>query len=140
TRDYHSLLGILRSSRLINRTIDAPEINARPMKRLRGLKSEIRKEIAAVWLRDAAQVGHYLLAAEAALEKQPDAAELARGLDQRRLDRWRAALLDVKAPEEAILTPWRSLRSARGKAFAAAWQKQAARLAQEEGERRTLDA
>src|SRR5262245_12449329 len=38
TRDYHGLLGILRSSRLVSHTIDAPEVNAQPLRRLTALK------------------------------------------------------------------------------------------------------
>src|SRR5262249_32197403 len=80
-KDYYALLGTRRTSRLVSHTIDAPEINAQPMQRLQELKSEIRQEIGAVWLREAQEVSRYLLAAEARRANRPDAAELARGLN-----------------------------------------------------------
>ena len=50
-RDYHGVLGILRSSRQVSHTIDAPEINAKTMRAMRDVKKEIRRELAAAWLR-----------------------------------------------------------------------------------------
>jgi cytochrome c553 len=90
-QDYYALLGILRSSRLVSHTIDAPEVNARPMQRLHELKADIRREVGEAWLREAPAVGRYLLAAEARRAKRADAAELARDLDADRLDRWAAS-------------------------------------------------
>lgn len=52
TRDYHSLLGVLRSSRQVAHTIDAPEANADPMQKMRKLKEEIRAELGGAWLKD----------------------------------------------------------------------------------------
>src|SRR5262249_28439116 len=76
TQDYYALLGILRSSRQVSHTIDAPETNAKPMRRLRELKAEIREELGEVWRREAHDVGRYLLAAQARRTSRPGAAEL----------------------------------------------------------------
>ena len=56
TRDYHALLGILRSSRSVQHTLDEPDVNAGEMHALQGLKAEIRKELADVWRLDAAAI------------------------------------------------------------------------------------
>lgn len=48
TRDYHSLLAVLRSSRPVMRTLD-PESNREATATLTRLKSELRAELAAVW-------------------------------------------------------------------------------------------
>src|SRR5262249_13928041 len=59
-KDYYALLGVLRSARQVSHTIDAPEVNAGPMRRLRELKPRIRAEVAAVWLREVHEAGKYL--------------------------------------------------------------------------------
>jgi hypothetical protein len=48
-RDYHGLLGILRSSRQVAHTIDAPEVNAEIIAKMRAKKAEIRAELAEYW-------------------------------------------------------------------------------------------
>src|SRR5204863_1936483 len=63
-KDYYALLGILRSSRLVSHTLDAPEVNAEALRRMKELKAGIRKELAEQWLKDGHDVGRYLLAAE----------------------------------------------------------------------------
>ena len=47
TRDYYALLGVLRSSRQVAHTIDAPEVNADTIARLTELKAAIGTELAA---------------------------------------------------------------------------------------------
>jgi Protein of unknown function (DUF1553)/Protein of unknown function (DUF1549)/Planctomycete cytochrome C len=124
SKDYYALLGIVRGSRLVSQTIDAPEVNARPMQQLRQLKPAIRKELGAVWLTEAHEVGRYLLAAQAQHAKQPDAVDRAKGLDPKRLERWVAALLGDKNAGEDPLETWRTLALGKaGPAFAAAWKK-----------------
>ena len=49
TRDYHALLGILRSSRSVQHTLDAPEVNRDAVAELTGIKAEIRAELASIW-------------------------------------------------------------------------------------------
>jgi hypothetical protein len=51
TRDYHAMLGILRSSRQVAHTIDAPEVNVGVIDRMREKKAEIRRELADAWLK-----------------------------------------------------------------------------------------
>jgi hypothetical protein len=134
-KDYYALLGILRSSRQVSHTIDAPETNAKPMRRLRELKAEIRKELGEVWRSEARDVGRYFLAAQARRTNRPDAAELVKGLDAKRLDAWVAALQAEKAPPEDPLSPWRSLASTGPADFPTAWQKLADGWARSERER-----
>jgi hypothetical protein len=52
-KDYYAILGILRSSRLVAHTLDAPDANAATLSRLRELKEAIRRELATVWLAEA---------------------------------------------------------------------------------------
>lgn len=114
TRDYYSMLGIVRSSRMVSHTIDAPEVNASQMEQLRALKPEIRRELAAVWQNDVQQFGRYVEAAQAKRANRPDAAEVAQGLDLQRLEKWVAALAVEKSPLEDILEPLRRISNAAG--------------------------
>ncbi|HMF29334.1 MAG TPA: DUF1549 domain-containing protein, partial [Candidatus Cybelea sp.] len=52
TRDYHGLMGILRSSRQVAHTIDAPEVNADVLRKMGDVKRAIRAELADAWLRE----------------------------------------------------------------------------------------
>ncbi len=119
--DYYALLGILRSSRLVSHTIDAPAVNEKPRQRLRDLNGQIRAELARLWLDDARSVGKYLLAAQAAIDKRPDAAALTKGLDGKRLEQWRKALV-AKAEMDDVAQPWRALSKPTSD-FAMAWAK-----------------
>ncbi len=49
TRDYHALLGILRSSRSVMHTLDQPEVNREPIAELKRIKADVRAQLAAVW-------------------------------------------------------------------------------------------
>lgn len=109
TQDYYALLAVLRSSRLVSHTIDAPTVNAKPIEELRELKKGIRSELANLWESDATQIGRYLLAAKAQHAKHPRSAELAKDLDPARLEKWVAALAVEKAPLEDPLEPWRAI-------------------------------
>jgi hypothetical protein len=111
-RDYYALLGVLRSSRFVSHTIDAPDVNAEPLRQLRELKTEIRKELAAGWQDEAKQIGRYLEAAQAKRASRPYADQLAQGLDAARLEKWAAALGVEKAPLEDPLEPARRLATA----------------------------
>ncbi len=133
-QDYYALLGILRSSRQISHTIDAPEVNDSLKQQLRALKTSIRRELAEVWLGEAGEVGKYLLAAQAARDRRPDAAALAMGLDAKRLGQWSAALAADKTALEDLLYPWKAMRSPAPKdngTFRAAWRALAERYSQE---------
>jgi hypothetical protein len=133
-KDYYGLLGILRSSRLVSHTIDAPEVNADRMQRLSALKSELRRELGEVWLREARDIGRYLTAAQAKVAGRPDATELARGLDRFAVSR----LAEKEAPLEDPFTVWRTLalsKATSGEAFVTAWRQLAERVRREERER-----
>jgi hypothetical protein len=134
-KDYYALLGILRSSRQVSHTIDGPEVNAEPLRKLRELKGEIRKELGEVWLREAGDVGRYLLAAQARIANAADAGELAKGLEAKRLDAWTAALKVDKAPLENLFSIWRDAVSVPGD-----WSKLAERYAKEDRERTEFNA
>lgn len=112
-QDYYALLGMIRGSRQVSHTIDAPEVNAEALKQLQELKSAIRKDLSAVWRKDAGELGRYLLVAQAKKDKRADAAKLAQGLDPKRIDKWVAALGIEKAPIEDVLQPWRMLTAAK---------------------------
>ncbi|MBY0524082.1 MAG: PSD1 and planctomycete cytochrome C domain-containing protein [Gemmataceae bacterium] len=137
TKDYYALLGILRSSRLVTHTIDAPEVNAVPKRRLQDTKPALRKELAELWQRDVKDVGRYLLAAEAARTQRADAAELAKGLDAARLGHWIAALKHDKPSMEDPAAPWLALAgdAAKQKALPAAWKQIAERYTNEDRQR-----
>lgn len=107
--DYHGLLGILRSSRLVSHTLDAPDVNEQTIGRLAQLKADIRDELAAIWRREAGEIPKYLIAARAKQVALPTVYKLAEGLDAKRLEKWTAALKVEKAPLEDPLEPWRSL-------------------------------
>ena len=109
SEDYYSLLAVLRSSRNVSHSIDSPEVNAAATRRLKQLKSELRKELAAAWLNESLQFGRYMRAAYAARAKQADAAQLAAGLDQGRLEKWMAALAAEKQPLEDPFELWRKV-------------------------------
>src|SRR5262249_55221419 len=122
SRDYYALLGVLRSSGSVAHTVDAPEINAEPMRRLRELKPLIRKEIAAAWRAEARDVGRYLLAVKAK----------ASGLDAARLARWTAALAEKPAADDPF-GPWRAA------ALAEEWEKAAAKWTKDEHDREAAE-
>lgn len=139
-QDYYGLLGILRSSRLVAHTLDAPDVNAAPLVKLAGLKPAIRTEFAAAWKNEAATIARYLLAGQAKAAEKPDAAALAEGLDAARIDKWVAALKLEKQPLEEPLSLWRTLATqatADGVLDPAVWQKTAESYDQETAARRT---
>jgi hypothetical protein len=86
TRDYHGLLGVVRSTRSVSHTLDAPEVNAEVMSKMREVKSAIRREQAELW--------RGLL----------DSATLLKSL---------AASKDDKAPADGPLGLWKQLASSK---------------------------
>jgi hypothetical protein len=109
TQDYYALLGVLRSSRLVAHTIDAPDVNQARIEQLSKLKAEIRGELAQLWLADAQQLASYLVAAQAKHASAAEAAKLAENLKAERLERLAAVLSDDKLPLEDPFSPWRLL-------------------------------
>ncbi len=140
--DYYGLLGILRSSRLVSHTIDAPTANAAQKQRLRELKVELRRELATVWSQEATDIGRYLQAAQAKKAAAANAGELALGLDAGRIDKWVAALVVEKLPMENPLEPWRLMAAAPTDpaAFMTEWKKLAEKYAREEKDRSEFNA
>ena len=141
--DYYGLLGVLRSSRLVSHTIDSPQKNAMSRQRLTELKGEIRQELARLWSQDVAQFDRYMLAAQAKKAAAANAADLASGLDQARLDHWVAALTVDKLPLENPLEPLRQLVAAApadAVTFTAEWKRLASHYAQQEQERAEYNA
>jgi cytochrome c553 len=142
-KDYYALLGILRSSRLVSHTTDAPAVNEAPLQRLRDVKAPIRQELAGQWLRESRDVGKYLLAAQAVRDKRPDAGGLAKGLDPKRLESWVAALKAEKPALEDLFSPWQALHPAAKEdapSFAVAWKQQSERYVKENRERAAFNA
>jgi hypothetical protein len=103
--DYYALLGILRSSRQVTHTIDAPEVNETIIRELRELKPQIRHQLAKVWLEKLGDIDGKQLEAIAA--KMP------------------------KAPVESPLNPWLAMRSQTGAQFPNAWKKLQEQIKQE---------
>jgi hypothetical protein len=133
--DYYALLGVVRSSRMVSHSIDAPSVDAPARQRLGGLKAELRKEVAGTWLGETRLFARYMQAACAKRAGRPDADELAAGLDAPRLGRWVAILAAEALPPDDPFEPWRALSSADGAKFLAAWRASAGRFAKEDRER-----
>lgn len=135
--DYYGLLGILRSSRQASHSIDLPDQNASQLQRLRELKSDLRKEVASIWLQDLPLLPKYLVAAQAKHTKLPAAEDLSQGLDAARLEKWVAVLADDKLPFDHPLAPWRTLAVAvtDPAKFAEEWRKLSDQIVKEDTER-----
>ncbi len=73
TSDYHALLGVLRSSRSVQRTLDGPDVNREAMLNLQGLKQSLRDELAAIWKKEAGELKSeaFQKLADAAGDKTP---------------------------------------------------------------------
>lgn len=137
-QDYYGMLGILRSSRLVSHCIDAPDVNAKLTQRLTDLKKDLRKELAAVWSQETSQIARYMQAAIAKRANRPDVAELAAGLDAKRLEKWIAVLAVEKMSLEDPFEPLRVLVTATmldPAAVSAEWQKLAERCSKEDLDR-----
>ncbi|HEY1603363.1 MAG TPA: PSD1 and planctomycete cytochrome C domain-containing protein [Pirellulales bacterium] len=135
TEDYYALLGVVRGSRQVSHTIDAPEVNAERIQRLRETKGRLRKELAELWQHDATEFARYLLAAQAKRTKSSAVESLITGLDPQRLEKWVAALSVEKAPREDPLEPWRAAAAADESEFVAKWRELATALARDDNER-----
>lgn len=144
-RDFYALAGVLMSSRWVINTLDTPDRNREILDQLAALKPKLRDALAALWLEDATTIPAYLRAAQACSDGEANAAELAEGLDARRLDAWGRVLYfqpDKEAPMEDPAFPWFELNrtSADGPDLARAWRKLAADYASEEQERSASNA
>ncbi len=115
-RDYYGLLGVLRSSRQVSHTIDAPDVNAEVIAKMHAKKAEIRAELAAYWSKDLAVANQ---------------------------EKIKAFSKDAKTPLEHPLTPMRLIHEAREKdklALADAVKKVAEQYARENAERMKFNA
>src|SRR6266849_3474824 len=118
TRDFYALYGMVASSRYAQRAIDAPGLIAAKLARLKTLKQEIRSALAAIWSGQSSGIARYLLAGDAVLHGNPQAADenssgaIASGrsveavaseskLDEKRLARWVATLRDERITKPA---------------------------------------
>jgi hypothetical protein len=108
-RDYHGVLGILRSSRQVSHTIDDPDVNAELRQKLGVLKRALRRVLADAWLRRLGTLEGDLLARP--LGKEP--------------------------PMDDALAPWEALSREleKSSAFADAWKKVIDRFAVESNAR-----
>lgn len=70
TKDYHALLAVLRSTRSVMRTLDAPEVNRDAMNELRAQKKELRAELGKLWREDAKSIDVAKLQALAAAARE----------------------------------------------------------------------
>ncbi len=133
-RDYYGLLGIIRSSRLVSHTLDAPQVNAEAIERLADLKTQIRGELAAAWREAASQSARYLLAAEST-RRGEITPEQASGLDAQRLAAWVTAVGGTEPPSEPWLRTWWDVvtPSANPAEIAARWQAAGEKRAQRAG-------
>ena len=105
-RDYYGLLGIVRSSRLVAHTIDAPDVNVATIGQLRKIKESIRFRLAGIWSRESRRIDKYLIAAEAAKNGQSEANQLAAGLDRGRLENWISLLKTKDVAREDPISVW----------------------------------
>ena len=113
-KDYYALLGILRSSRQVTHTIDAPEVNESITRELRELKKQIRQEQGKIWLKEADDLGRYLLG------KEPDAR--VNKLDGKRQEAWKTVLKTGQVPLESPIYPWLVMRLQNPAGFSPAWK------------------
>ncbi|MAV36232.1 MAG: hypothetical protein CMJ59_12335 [Planctomycetaceae bacterium] len=124
TRDYHSLLGILRSSRFVAHAIDAPGRNDLALDKLAALKSAIRGRLVELWRAEIRLASDHLLAAQlrhqqeqadkSAASQQPTASPAAVG-DQvvPLVERWKKWLPPADLPLQHPAHVWQQI-AARG--------------------------
>ncbi len=91
-KDYYALGGVFLSSRWVVNTVDTPDRNSEVLDELSALKAKLRAPLAAWWLEGARDVPLYLRAAQASIDGDGKAGELARGLDPVRLTAWEELL------------------------------------------------
>jgi len=95
TEDYYALYGILNSSRPVTRTLNLKGPSREARDTLVQLKGQIRKELAAAWLKETSSLGRQLAAALAWRQDSKEGALAAVDLDPLRVNLW-LKLLDRK--------------------------------------------
>ncbi|MBC7965405.1 MAG: PSD1 domain-containing protein [Fuerstia sp.] len=105
TKDYHALLGILRSSRSVQHTLDHAIVNSLTMHDLSMLKTSIRSELSSIWKRDAAALNADKLNAlqAAAGDAVPIATDP--------LFAWSRLTKDAATPGASVTESWQSAAS-----------------------------
>jgi hypothetical protein len=115
---------------MVSHCIDDPDVDTSARQRLRGLKADLRKTIAAEWLGETREFARYMQAAQATRDKRATES----GLDPARLKSWVAVLTAKNVPADDPFDLWRVL-SAPGTDFLSKWGEVAGRFAKEDRER-----
>jgi hypothetical protein len=149
-KDYYALAGVFMSSRWVANTLDTGARNRHVLDQLAALKPKLRQATSQWWLEDSAGIPRYLRAALACVNGDPNAAELAQGLDPVRLAAWdevfadadAAPDTDTKPPLENPVYPWLQLNRAviQGESASAAWRRLAKDYSQASRERAESNA
>src|SRR5262249_29414200 len=99
-----------------------------------------RAELGRIWRHEAAAIGRFMLAAQAAIDGKANAQNLAESLDKDRLAKWRKAL-ESKADADDFANTWRRLsKTAAGPDFDAAWRELARQLVEQSREHAEFNA
>lgn len=120
-RDYYGLLGILRSSRLVAHTVDAPDRNAEPVaEMLLGCQSDLHRELPFIWAESLETLPRDLITAHG--KQSATSTADAATLDAKRIDAWTKWLATPNLPLEDPLAPWQRVASTSSASFREAWQ------------------
>ena len=102
-KDYYALAGVLMSSRWGTNTLDLPDRNKQVIQELSAVKQSMREPLADWWLEASHDIPAYILAAQARIDGDEAAGQLAQGLKPERLQAWEKALRfePVEEPAES---------------------------------------
>lgn len=144
-RDYYALAGILMSSRWVSNTLDTPQRNQEVLDQLAAIKPKLYPALADWWYEEAGQIPRYLIAAQASIDKNPNAHKLSEGLDSERLAAAEKALTlsaELKPQIEDVLYSWHELHQAasNNKSLETTWRELAEMYRQSREERIAANA
>ncbi len=109
TNDYYGIYGVLDSSRLVTRTVDARG-SARELEgRLRAIKARVRTDLGDVWEGEAAALGRYLRASLRDESATPAGGPSDQPIDPERVERIRKLVDAGDLGLEDPLFPWAHL-------------------------------
>jgi hypothetical protein len=122
--DYYALAGAFMSSRWVCRSANARNPNRASISELRRIKESLRIAVAEAWLEQSKLLGRTLLAAQAVIDKVPEAPEQAAQLPAQQLAAWTMILAGKPEKPEQTASPWcQTVATVRGGvAVADAWQ------------------
>ncbi len=102
-KDYYALAGVLMSSRWGTNTLDLPDRNKQVIQELSAVKQSMREPLADWWLEASEDIPAYIQAAQARIDGDEAADQLAQGLKPERLQAWEKALRfePVEEPAES---------------------------------------